>query len=144
MELHKIKIFPKNEDFLNEMFDFLIEKSPTIKREFFINNILNQETSPLNFQDFLRENSVFELDNVYGSSFQGTHWRDNSQIYAISHTINSIVFEEDIFYGIVELSKNIKYEPNLILRPIYYKPRDSDNFKLGTFDIDYDIIENRA
>ena len=144
MVLHKIKIFPKNEDFLNEMFDFLIERSPTIKREFSINNILNQETSPLNFGDFLRENSVFEMDNVYGSSFQGTYWRDNSQIYAISHTINSIMFEEDIFYGIVELSKNIKYEPNLILRPIYYKPKDSDKFKLGTFDIDYDIIENRA
>jgi hypothetical protein len=144
MELHKIKIFPKNEDFLNKMIDFLIEKSPTIKREFSINNILNQETSPLNFGDFLQENSVFEMDNVYGSSFQGTYWRDNSQIYAISHTINSIMFEEDIFYGIVELSKNIKYEPNLILRPIYYKPKDSDKFKLGTFDLDYDIIENRA
>ena len=144
MELHKIKIFPKNEDFLNEMIDFLIEKSPTIKREFSINNILNEESSPLNFQDFLKKASSFELDNVYGSSFQGTYWRNNSQIYAISHTINSIVVEEDIFYGIVELSKNIKYEPNLILRPIYYKSKDSDKFKLGTFDIDYDIIENRA
>jgi len=141
MELHKIKIFPKNEDFLNDIIYFLIEKSPTIRREFSINNILNEESSQFNF---LNENSSFELDNVYGSTFQGTYWRDSSQIYAITHTINSILFEGDIFYGIVELSKNIKYETNLILRPIYYKPKNSDKFKLGTFDIDYDIIDNRA
>lgn len=144
MDTYKVKIFPKNDDFLNEMIIFLFEKSPTMKRDFYIDNILNQETFQLDYKNFFIQNSSFELDKLYGSTFQGTYWRDNSQIYAISHTINSIVFEEDIFHGIVELSKNIKYEPNLILRPIYYKPKESNKFKLGTFDIDYDIIENIA
>ena len=43
MELHKVKIFPKNEDFLNEIIDFLIENSKVFKREFSINNILNED-----------------------------------------------------------------------------------------------------
>jgi hypothetical protein len=41
MELHKIKIFPKNEDFLNEIIDFFIKNSKVFKREFSIDNILN-------------------------------------------------------------------------------------------------------
>jgi len=46
MELHKVIIFPKNEDFLSELLEYLFENSPIFKREFSIDNILNHHVSP--------------------------------------------------------------------------------------------------
>jgi hypothetical protein len=32
----------------------------------------------------------------------------------------------------------------MILRPVYYKSKDSSEYKIGTFDIDYDITKDIA
>ena len=138
MELHKVKIFPKNEDFLNEMIDFFIENSKVFKREFSIDNILNEEHS---LPNLIQKLSPIPIDKKYGSTFQ-SHYRDNEPSY-ISHTIHSISIDEDIYYANIELWR-LAYNDLMILRPVYRKPKESSEYKIGTFDLDYDIIENRA
>ena len=138
MELHKVKIFPKNEDFLNEMIDFFIENSKVFKREFSIDNILNEEHSLPNLIEKL---SPIPIDEKYGSTFQ-SHYRNNQPSY-ISHTIHSISIDEDKYYANIELWR-LAYNDLMILRPVYHKPKGSGEYKIGTFDLDYDIIENRA
>ena len=138
MELHKVKIFPKNEDFLNEMIDFFIENSKVFKREFSIDNILNEEHSLPNLIEKL---SPIPIDEKYGSTFQ-SHYRDNEPSY-ISHTIHSISIDDDIYYANIELWR-LAYNDLMILRPVYRKPKESSEYKIGTFDLDYDISNNAA
>jgi hypothetical protein len=137
MELHKVKIFPKNEDFLNEMINFFIENSKVFKREFSIDNILNEEHSLPNLIEKL---SPIPIDKKYGSTFQ-SHYRDNEPSY-ISHTIHSISIDEDNYYVNIELWR-LAYNDLMILRPVYYK-NNEDRYCIGTFDLDYDITHNRA
>jgi len=138
MELHKIKIFPKNEDFLNEMIDFFIKNSKVFRREFSIDNILNEEHS---LPNLIEKSSPIPIDEKYGSTFQ-SHYRDNEPSY-ISHTIHSISIDKDKYYANIELWR-LAYNDLMILRPVYHKPKGSSEYKIGTFDLDYDIIENRA
>ena len=138
MELHKVKIFPKNKDFLNEMIDFLVENSKVFKREFSINNILNED-HPL--PNLAKKLSTIPLDEKYGSTFQ-SHYRNNEPSY-ISLTIHSISIDENNYYANIELWR-LAYNDLMILRPVYHKPKGSSEYKIGTFDLDYDIIENRA
>jgi hypothetical protein len=138
MELHKIKIFPKNEDFLNEMIDFFIENSKVFKREFSIDNILNESHPP---PHLIQKLSPIPIDEKYGSTFQ-SHYRNNEPSY-ISLTIHSISIEGDNYYANIELWR-LAYNEMMILRPVYHKPKGTSEYKIGTFDLDYDIIENRA
>jgi hypothetical protein len=137
MELHKVKIFPKNEDFLNEIIDFLIENSKVFKREFSINNILNESHSPPHLIEKL---SPILLDEKHGSTFQ-SYYRYNRTSY-ISHTIHSISIDEDNYYANIELWR-LAHNDLMILRPVYYK-NNEDRYCIGTFDLDYDITHNRA
>jgi len=138
MELHKIKIFPKNEDFLNELIEYLFENSKVFKREFSIDNILNESHS---LPNLVKKLSPIPLDEKYGSTFQ-SHYRDDAPSY-ISHTIHSISIDEDKYYANIELWR-LSYNDLMILRPVYHKPKGSNEYKIGTFDLDYHIIENRA
>jgi len=138
MELHKVKIFPKNEDFLNEMIDFLIENSKVFKREFSIDNILNEEHSLPNLVERI---SPIPIDEKYGSTFQ-SHYRNSEPSY-ISLTIHSISIDEDNYYANIELWR-LAHNDMMILRPVYHKPKGSNEYKIGTFDLDYDISNNAA
>jgi hypothetical protein len=85
--------------------------------------------------------SPIPIDKKYGSTFQ-SYYRDNEPSY-ISHTIHSISIDEDNYYANIELWR-LEYNDLMILRPVYHKPKGSSEYKIGTFDLDYDIIENRA
>jgi hypothetical protein len=138
MELHKIKIFPKNEDFLNEIIDYFIENSKVFKREFSIDNILNESH---HLPHLIEKLSPVPIDEKYGSTFQ-SHYRNNEPSY-ISHTIHSISIDEDKYYANIELWK-LAYNDLMILRPVYHKPKGSSEYKIGTFDLDYDITKDIA
>lgn len=138
MELYKVKIFPKNDDFFKEVIEYLSENSQIFKREFSIDNILNEDHSLPNLVERI---SPISVENSYGSTFQSYH-RDSAPSY-ISHTIHSISIEGNNYYANIELWR-LEYHELMILRPVYRKPKESTQYKIGTFDIDYDIIENRA
>ena len=135
---HKVEIFPKNEGFIDELIVFLLEKSPQFRREFSIDNILNQEP-PLKNIEYLKEISETPVDNSYGSTFQSYHRNDGPSY--ISHTIHSISIEENKYYANIELW-SIEYNELMILRPVYRK--ETNVYKIGTFDIDYNISNNAA
>ena len=63
--------------------------------------------------------------------------------FHIYHTIHSISIEGDNYYANIELW-SIEYNELMILRPVYHKPKGSTKYKIGTFDIDYDITEDIA
>jgi len=138
MELYKVRIFPKNEDFSSELLEYLFENSSIFKREFSIDNILNEVTSPDNI---VKKLSPIPIDEKYGSTFQSYH-RNGEPSY-ISHTIHSISIEENRYYANIELWR-IEYNELMILRPVYHKLKGSTKYKIGTFDIDYDITEDIA
>jgi hypothetical protein len=135
---HKVEIFPKNDCFIDELIVFLLEKSPQFRRELSIDNILDEE-SPLKNMNCLKKLSTTFVDNSYGSTFQSYH-RNGEPSY-ISHTIHSISIEENRYYANIELWR-IEYNELMILRPVYQK--ETNGYKIGTFDIDYDISNNAA
>lgn len=143
--MYKIQIFPKNETFLNDLLIFLFEKSIEFRRNFHIDNILNSSVSLQHKYDFIKSTKIIDLQNVYGSTFQSYH-RTNENIYAISHTITQIVIEDDFIYGIVkpnDYGEIIDFEKG-ILRPVYFRPDKESVWKIATFDIDFNIIDNAA
>jgi hypothetical protein len=135
---YKVEIFPKNEGFVDELIVFLLEKSPQFRRSLSIDNILNKE-SPLKNIEYLKKLSPIPLDEKYGSTFQ-SHYRNNAPSY-ISHTIHSIFIDNKKFYANIELWR-LDYNELMILRPVYQK--EGNEYKIGTFDIDYDINNNAA
>ena len=138
MKTYKVKIFPNNEDFYSELIEYLLQKSSVFKREFYIDNILNQHVSS---GDIFKKLSPVETSEIYGSTFQ-SNYRDNEPSY-ISHTIHSIGIDGDKFFANIELWR-IKYNELMILRPVYYKSKETNKYKIGTFDIDYDITHDKA
>ena len=138
MELHKVIIFHKNEYFLSEILEYFFENSSFFKREFSIDNILNHHVSP---EDIFKKLSPIGIDEKHGSTFQSYHRNDEPSY--ISHTIHSISIEGDNYYANIELW-SIEYNELMILRPVYRKPKGSTKYKIGTFDIDYDITKDIA
>lgn len=142
MDSYKLKIVPKNDDFIEEIFFFIKRKSIGFNRQNNIDNILNKYDSPIS--SILQENTPILLDDVFGSTFQSS-FRKNDDIYAISHDINSIIFENGDFYADVTPSKYgeiIDFQYG-VLRPVYYK-NEKDEFVIATFDIDFNISNNAA
>ena len=85
--------------------------------------------------------SPIPIDGKYGSTFQ-SHYRNSEPSY-ISLTIHSISIDDDIYYANIELWR-LAYNDMMILRPVYHKPKGSNEYKIGTFDLDYDISNNAA
>lgn len=143
MDSYRVKIFPKNEHFSKDLLVFLFEKSLTIKRDFSIDHILKNESSLPSIDTLFEKNNTIDLNEVYGSTFQ-SYWRNNRDIYAISHTVDQIIKDrEDYFakitpsgYGeIIDFNKGI-------LKPIYYRSKDTDEYRIVTFDIDFNITKD--
>jgi hypothetical protein len=140
--VYKVEILPKNEDFINQFFLFLFEKSNIFRRDISIENLLDESVSIKNIE-YLKKISPIILNDVYGSTFQ-SHYRDNDNIYAISHDVISIEIENGKFFGNVKPSRYgdiIGFERGL-LRPVYYKKDDKSEYQIATFDIDFNIMDN--
>jgi hypothetical protein len=141
----KVQIFPKNDNFQEDLLAFLLKKSFEFKRSFSIDNILKKR-SPLNIKDYLIRSSPIPVNEVWGSTFQ-THYRGNDQIYAISHNIVSIEVTNDKYFANIvpsEYPEVIDFESGF-LRPVYYKPKlEISEYLLATFDIDFHIINSAA
>lgn len=143
--MYKVEIFQKNETFLDDLVEFIFEKSPSLKRDNFIDDILNKSDSVNKNYDYIKKIGRIELDNVFGSTFQSSY-RSNDNIYAISHIIKYLEFENDSIHGIIEHSQYgelLDFEKD-ILMPVYFKEREDSKFKIATFDIDFNIIRNVA
>lgn len=140
----KVEILQKKETFLTDLIIFLFDKSLEFKRDFSINNILNEGSPMTNkFENF--KNKKIKLDNVFGSTFQ-SYIRSNDDIYAISHTITEIIFEDNYIYGIVNPSdygEIIDFSKGILI-PVYYRPDKNSDLKIATFDIDFTISNNAA
>ena len=140
MELYKVKIFPKTKDFDKELLIFLLKNSPTLNREFSIDNILNSNSPPLKLNDLFRNSKPISINEVFGSTFQ-SYWRNNEDVYAISHTVKLILKDQEQYYGFIEPSpygEIIDFNKG-ILRPIYYKKEKDEEYQIVTFDIDFNI-----
>ena len=138
MSICKVKIFKKNDDFEEQLLNFLLKKSSTLKRELFIDNILNSEIPPNNLNELFSISNPIDLQDVYGSTFQ-SYWRTNEDIFHVSHNVVGILKENDELYGLIEPSEYgeiIDFDKG-ILKPIYYKPEDK--YVLITFDVDFNI-----
>jgi hypothetical protein len=140
-----VKILPKTKEFDKELIDFLFEKSTYLKRDIYIQNILNTESSTISISEIFESNAEIELNEVYGSTFQ-SHWRNNKEIYAISHLVKKIFKINETFYGILEETPYgtiVDFEKG-VLRPVYYRPKeDSNEYKIATFDIDFNITQDK-
>jgi hypothetical protein len=138
----KVQIIPKNRDFLDDFFLFLFEKSEIFRRDISIDNILNDTTSLKNFE-YLEKVSPILLKDVFGSTFQ-TSYRNNDDIYAISHDVVSIEFTDGKIFGNINPStygEIINFDGGC-LRPVYYKKNDKSEYQIATFDIDFNIMPN--
>jgi hypothetical protein len=138
--MYKVEIFPKKETFFDDLLIFLSEKSSQFRRDFSIHNILNDSLSLDKKREYFTINNKIKLEKVYGSTFQ-SYLRGNDNIYAISHTITFLEFDTDKIYGILEPSDYgdvIDFSKG-ILQPVYYRPDKNSNWKIATFDIDFNI-----
>ena len=139
---YKVEIIPKNESFLDDFFLFLIEKSDIFRRDISIDNILN-DTASLNDLKYLEKVSPIVLKDVFGSTFQSSY-RNNDNIYAISHDVVSIEFKDGKIFGNINPStygEKIKFDGGC-LRPVYYKKNGKSEYQIATFDIDLNIMPN--
>jgi hypothetical protein len=142
--MYKVEILQKKDTFLDDLLIFLFEKSIEFRRDFSIDNILNEDAPPHQKFDFLL-NKKIHLDNVFGSTFQ-SYYRSNNDIYAISHTITDLLFENNCIYGMVKPSdygEVIDFSKGFLL-PVYYRPDKNSDSKIATFDIDFSISDNAA
>jgi hypothetical protein len=139
-----VKILPKTKEFDKELLDFILEKSLHLKRDIYIQNILNTEENTISISEIFQSNTEIELDEVYGSTFQ-SYWRNNKEIYAISHMVKKISKIDETYYGVLEETPHgslIDFEKG-VLRPVYYRPKeDSHEYKIATFDIDFNITQD--
>ena len=143
--MYKVEIFQKNDTFLEDLLNFIFDKSPPLRRDNFIDNILNEESSIQTNFEYIKKIGKIELENVFGSTFQSSN-RSNDNIYAISHDIHFIEFDGDKIYGLVKPSSYgevIDFSKG-ILRPVYYRPNKDLRPRIATFDIDFIITNNAA
>ena len=155
MKTIKVRIFEKNEGFVNDLINFLMsnsgEFSKTIKRDNFINEILSIDKK-LKKDDL----SVFTLRDLSPIKIGITDWKlfdicgknyefpneDILNISKISHSLQYITVESrDEFYGTIKILDTPQGKPlksleeiDMILKPIYNR----DN-KIVRFDIDINI-----
>jgi|688.fasta_scaffold522446_2 hypothetical protein len=141
--MEKIEIIQKKEGFIRDLTKFILEKSSEVKRDFMIEKVIDDTSTPLNILDYLNKYKKVSLQNVFGSTFQ-SHYRTNDNIYAISHYIHHIEFEGGKFYGHLEPSGYgdvIDFNKGVLL-PVYYKSDENSEYKIATFDIDFNIRDN--
>lgn len=137
----KVEIIEKNKEFLEDLVDFLHERSYQFKRQSRIDEIFLEKKSKKNILNYLIDQSPIELESVYGSTYQ-SRIRSNDQIYQISHQITSIEVTKDSFFANVDPTDSgeiLEFEKGR-LRPVFYKKKTEDSkLFLATFDIDFNI-----
>lgn len=139
----RIKILNKDENFIDNLFDFLSNNSYEFKRQLKLDKIFeskNKLNDPNNKVEYLKSQSPINLESVYGSTYQ-SKYRSNEQIYAISHSIYSIEIDNDTIFAIVkpnEFGEVIDFE-KAHLKPVYHKKTVDEKYSLVTFDVDFDI-----
>jgi len=135
----KIKISTQGDKFWEDLFDFLINKSYSFKRQIKLDQLLESNKNIKNIKKYLRSVSPIELESVYGSTYQ-SKFRSNEQIYAISHSIHLLEINNN---GVIahikpnEYGEIIDFESGH-LKPVYFKNID-DEYCIATFDIDFNI-----
>jgi hypothetical protein len=137
---YKVNIVPKNDCFHDDMITFLKRKSVFFKRESALAEIFENKKDVLQLQ---KVSPIF-LDGVHGCTYQ-SDFRDNKDIFAISHEIISIGFDTDGFYGIISETNYgdlIDFD-RVVLRPVYYKNKEGE-YLIATFDIDFNRIKDVA
>lgn len=135
---YKVEIIGKNKSLLDEIFEFLLKKSYEFKRNYKIDSTLGKK---INRIEYLKKNSPINVESVYGSTFQ-SKYRSNDQIYAISHSIESIeILDDKILANIKpnEYGDIIDFDKGY-LKPVYYKNQKNE-YCLATFDVDFNINE---
>ena len=149
MRTVKVRIFEKNEGFVNDLIDFLMnqpsEFSKTIRRDNFINEVLsiNEE---LKKHEILRDLSPIRIGTIEnsfdacGKNYEST--KEGLSISKITHILHNIIVESrNDFYGTIKIldTPNGKTystldKNDIILMPIYNREN-----KIVRFDIDIDI-----
>jgi len=134
--MYKVEIIEKKKSLLDEIFDFLLEKSFEFRRNYKIDISLNKK---INKVEYLKKSSPINVESVYGSTYQ-SKYRSNDQIYSISHSIHTIeIIGDKIIATIIpnEYGEVIDFEKGY-LKPVYYKD-EKNKYCLVTFDIDFNI-----
>jgi hypothetical protein len=153
MKTLKVRIFGKNEGFVNEIINFLMSRtsefSKTIKRDKLIKEILSIDKK-LQKEDLsiyiLRNLSPIKIEtnnsfSVCGKNYESSR-EDILNIGKISHNLHHIILnDKDEFYGIIQILdtqygrplKSLE-EEDIILKPIY-----NHNKEIVRFDIDFNI-----
>jgi len=135
----KVILFEKDENFIDDLFEFLSNKSYEFKRQLKIDQIFNNLHSFEDKLSYLKKNSPINTQSVYGSTFQ-SKYRNNEQIYAISHNVHSIDIKDGEISALVEpntYGEIIDFE-KCGLRPVYYK-NNENKYCIATFDVDFNI-----
>jgi hypothetical protein len=154
MKTIKVRIFEKNEGFVNDLINFLMRNSgdfsKTITRDNFINEILsideNQKKDDLSVFT-LRDLSPIKIGitenefDICGKNYEFPN-EDILNIGKISHSLQYITVESrNEIYGIIKILDTSQGKPlksleeeDIILKPIYNR----DN-KIVRFDIDINI-----
>jgi len=154
MKTIKVRIFEKNEGFVNDLINFLMKNSgdfsKTIKRDNFINEILSIDKK-LKKDDLsvftLRDLSPIKIGitesefDICGKNYEFPK-EDILNIVKITHSLQHIIVEsKDEIYGIIKILDTPQGKPlksleerDMILKPIYNR----DN-KIVRFDIDINI-----
>lgn len=143
--MYKIEILQKNKSFLKDLSVFLIEKSLFLKRDLHINNILTESSSLNQNIEYMKSLKKIPIENVYGSTYQ-SQIRSNDNIYAISHYINFIIFEEEKVFALIDpapYGEPIDFDKGVLV-PVYWRPLKEISLKIATFDISFDIINSTS
>ena len=137
---YKVRIIPKKGGFHDDIIEFLKRKSTYFKRETSLLEILENKNDIINLQKI----SPIPLEEVHGCPYQ-SDYRDNKDIFAISHQIVSVGFDIDGFYAFLSetnYGELIDFD-RVVLRPVYYKTKDGE-YSIATFDIDFNIMKDVA
>ncbi len=133
-------LFEDSQEFIDDLFEFLYDKSYEFKRQSKIDQIFNNLDGLADKLSYLEKNSPINTQSVYGSTFQ-SKYRNNEQIYAITHNINCVYIKDGKISASVEpntYGKIIDFE-KCVLKPVYYK-KNQEKYCIATFDIDFNTI----
>lgn len=137
---YNVRIVSKSDCFHDDMILFLERKSTFFKRESALVEILENKKDAIQLQKV----SPISLEGVHGCTYQ-SDFRDNKDIFAISHEIISIGYDSDGFYGVISETNYgdlIDFD-RVVLRPVYYKNKEGE-YLIATFDIDFNRIKDVA
>ena len=129
----KIEIISRGDNFIKSIYDYIEDHSLTsvkaLNRDNIINNILNNEEKNID---------PIKLMSAYGVTYQGGY-RNETSFSNVSHVVNEIIFENDKFFGEIEIIHPILKETinkvKLELIPTY-----TSDGKICSLDLEINTI----